>query len=162
MIRIYLLVFILMFCSTKAAVAMELTGEITAINREQISLLCGDLECSFPIAEGAKFFCNGFSTDYSALLPVTSEAFFEGKLLLNEIGKVVCVEGCYVGLECVVKRFFYTSENVYIFLQSLEDKRIILSITPLKEFPINHSKMYANMGMFVLFNNEGGIRKIFD
>ncbi|HBE77444.1 MAG TPA: hypothetical protein DDW65_06620 [Firmicutes bacterium] len=98
----------------------EIQGEIIEINAGTVTLYTSGINFQFRLAAQAKFYCNGYSACWQALRPVTSNAFFESRTIINERNEVIFIEGFYIGEECIIDGWQKIDGALYLRLLSVE------------------------------------------
>jgi hypothetical protein len=94
----------------------RIIGQVVSISSSMVEINTGVNQYTFPLAANIKFFCNGLSSKWMALKPVTPQAFFEATLILNTQNEVIFISGFYNGEICVIKSWRYCNRNLWLQL----------------------------------------------
>lgn len=140
---------------------VEIYGEVTAISATEVSIDTGTRKYQLPLTSRSNFFCNGLPAVWLALKPVTSEAFFEAKVLINHQNEVVSITGVYWGEICVLKCWRLERDSLYLKLSGADSGRTYWRmVTPHAKIP-KISWLADDIEIYVLYNYEQNIRAIF-
>ncbi len=98
----------------------EVYGEVRQITPQSLNLTTSNgASNSYQLTEETHFFCNGRACSWQALRPVTKQAFFEARLLVDQKNRVLMVLGYYYGEEFLVKEIFSGKEGWQLRLFSV-------------------------------------------
>lgn len=142
---------------------VEIYGDVTAISATEISINTGTREYHLPFAPRVQIYCNGLPAVWLALRPVTPEAFFEAKILINRQNKVVFVTGAYWGEICILKCWRMERGNLFLKLSNVDadfGRSYWRMVEPDAKIPkINW--LGEDIEIYVLYNYQRNIRAVF-
>lgn len=137
-------------------------GEIINIGPEAVTLRYQDKLSCYKLAPDAKLFYNGHPGLWQALLPVTKDAFFEARAILNATNQVVLISGYYDGAECVVKGWQCTRQ-LQLVLAPVEEEFAdrLFPVSEKAKIPPGLAWLQPGQVVFVLYNFKGEIRAVY-
>lgn len=141
--------------------AHQIDGEITTINGDFITVLKSGISFKLKIAPKVKIICNNQPSSWMALRPITSQAFFDGRIVLNELNQVILIDGYYKGEECIIKKWRLNKKLISICISSITNEqekwRIVLADARL---PV---EQWLDVGqvIYVLYNRDNQIRAVY-
>jgi hypothetical protein len=138
-------------------------GEIIGINASTVTLYSSGISFRFRLAAQAKFFCNGHNACWQALRPITSNAFFESRTILNDLNEVIFIEGFYIGEECIIDGWQKIEGALYLRLISIEKEKGKPHWTCVSHNALFPKEDWLIVGqlIFVLYNREYKIRRVY-
>jgi hypothetical protein len=99
--------------------AHRIDGEIIAIDDDFVTIFKYGISYKLKMAPQVKIICNSQPSSWMSLKPVTSQAFFDGFVVLNELNQVILVDGYYKGEECIIKKWRIDKQLISICLLSI-------------------------------------------
>ena len=139
----------------------DITGEIEAITSETIRISCDGISKEYPLASGIKIICNGVTATWKSLTPITSEAFFEATISIDDTDHVVMIDGFYQGEECIIQGWFYNGGQFNLQLQPIEKTGLFCKAVKKGATLPENGWLHAGQLVFVVYNREGEIRGVY-
>jgi hypothetical protein len=139
----------------------EIEGEILAINTDILIISEAGVDFKLKIAPQVKIYCNGLMASWTALRPITVQAFFDADVVLNGQNQVVLINGYYQGEECIIQGWWKNNEQICLQLKSSNDlhtKRRLIERGAI--LPKGH---WLQMGqlVYILYNMAGNVRGVY-
>lgn len=139
----------------------EVNGDVIGIDANFINISTENLYFKLKLMPQVKIYCNGLSASWKALLPITSNAFFEARVVLNPQNQVVMVDGSYRGEECIIQGWQGEKESRYLTLSVINSgisKRCLMNRDA--RLPEENWLLIGQV-VFVLYNLDGKVRAIY-
>lgn len=139
----------------------EIYGEVVAISATDVSIDTGTRKYQLPLAPQAQIFCNGLPAIWLALRPVTPEAFFEVKILINQENAVVSIAGAYRGEICILQCWRLEQDKLFLKLTAADSGQTCWRmVAPHAKIP-KISWLAEDIELYVLYNYQRNIRAVF-
>lgn len=138
-------------------------GEVVAINSDSVTIHCKEGNRIFKIKPTTRIFCNGMLSTWEALLPVTSNAFFEAEILIDALGDVKSINGYYQGGEFIIQSWrVNNAANIeLVLIDPEEEEEIKVSVADRARIPFGSKWLRRDQVVYVLFNIHGEIRAVY-
>lgn len=140
----------------------EIYGEITGITPTQLMLNQSGRSTLWRMTPGTRIFCNGMPAVWQALLPVTSQSFFEAWIRLDDRGEVAVIYGFYQGEICILRGWRYLAGGILEVELTGADSGITRwrRLAPDARVP-QTSWLAEESEVYVLYNQTGAVRGIY-
>jgi hypothetical protein len=139
----------------------EIYGEIIAISPELLILKTINGRLPVKITANTRLFCNGSECLWQALVPVTSDAFYEARVILSPENRLMAVYGSYSGAEFLVEDWRVENGNLRLNLVNVEsNERLQRKLSKTATLP-KQQWLRKGQVIFALFSYKGEIRSIF-
>lgn len=139
----------------------EIYGEIIGITPLQVNVDMGAFYCKFKLSSRIRIYCNGMAANWEALLPITKDARFEAKILVNKQNEVVRLEGFYKGEECVIQSWHWDQGRLKLELVSVETQKLNFAFLSKNPRLPDGQWLSSEQVVYILYNRQGEIRAIF-
>ncbi|HBF40115.1 MAG TPA: hypothetical protein DDW50_22765 [Firmicutes bacterium] len=147
--------------SHRAAGIREIIGEIVAINAETVRVTHDGMTDDYKLTADSQITCNGLSATWQGLRPITPQAFFEARLLVNDEGQIIAVDGSYRGEECILLGWFYKSGHLWLQLGAAQKNQTQWKVVKTGARQPEEGWLYTGQDLFVVYDRVGEIRGIY-
>lgn len=139
----------------------EITGEIESITSDTVRIIHDGLVNVYPLSSGTKIICNGATATWKSLIPITSEAFFEATLTLDNKGRVLMIDGSYQGEEGVIRGWFYHAGQLNLQIDPVEKKQLSCKTVRKGARLPREGWLHDGQLVFIVYDRIGQIRAIY-
>ncbi len=139
----------------------EITGEIESITSDTVRIIHDGMVNGYPLSSGTKIICNGVTATWKSLIPITSEAFFEATLSLDDRGRVLTIDGSYQGEECVIQGWFYHAGQLNLQIHPIEKKQLSCKAVRRGARLPREGWLHDGQLAFVVYDRIGQIRAVY-
>lgn len=139
----------------------EITGEIESITSDTVRIIHDGLVNVYPFSSGTKIICNGAPATWRSLIPITSEAFFEATLSLDNKGRVLMIDGSYQGEEGVIRGWFYYAGQLNLQIHPIEKKQLFCKTVKKGARLPRKGWLHDGQLVFMVYDRNGQIRAVY-
>jgi hypothetical protein len=139
----------------------ELEGEVVAIDAGEV-IICKLGVCfRLKMAPKAKITCNGLVSAWQSLRPVTPQAFFNARAVLNGLNQVIVLDGFYQGEECIIRGWRSGDEQLCLRLTSMVDHRNKWRFVKSDARLPTENWLTTGQEIYVLYDRVGQVRGVY-
>ena len=139
----------------------EIEGEIVSITADSLVISEAGIDFKLKLTPQVKIYCNGLAASWKALRPITANAFFDARAILNGQNRVVLLDGIYQGEECIIQGWCENKQQLCLQLMSVnnckKNQRFVKSDALLP----GERWLVAGQLVYVLYSREGKVRRVY-
>lgn len=139
----------------------QIEGELIAIDSTNVIIFKSGVSFKLKMAPQAKILCNDLFSSWQSLRPITPQAFFDCRIILNALNQVILLDGYYRGEECIILKWQFDKEGLFLYLTSMVDQQNKwLFVISDARLPVEQW-LATGQVIYVLYNRDGQIRGVY-
>ena len=139
----------------------EIDGEVVSIDGSMINIHESGVYFKLKLAPQVKIYCNGMAACWEALRPISVNAFFDARIILNQCNQVVLLDGSYQGEECIIQGWRGEKQQLYLKLVSVSHHQYKERLVKNDALLPRTNWLFKGQLIYVLYNREGEVRGVY-